>query len=548
MVTVNETEIDGVRAFWVDSGRPTLAATLMFRVGSADATLRTSGWLHLLEHLALHGLPRGTLGVNGSVAPVLTTFSVHGPVDQVVAALSEVTRRLASPDLAELDRERRVLAAEAATRGGPVQRALTMRYGARGPGLAGYDDLALGRATPEALVDLAGRAFCTGNATLALDGPPPEGMVLRLGDGPTWPLSPAEPVERPRAAYPDGSGLVLSGVVARTGAGTLVAPVLEDALRRRLRDQDGAAYSPYSIYEAVDAERALVVAGSDVSPSTAPSLLGNVIDLVDGLATTGPDPQALGDVLAAMRQGFTDPYAVGYLSHRAAAQALRGRPVEQLDQILAELDREDTETVRGALVELRDSLLVGAPPATAPHPRLRVIEQPESGEPVRGTRGVNWPADPTRISVRDSTIRVGDARGHVAYPLDDVAAYLTWETGARALILDDGWTLSLRPDAWARGPRVVEQVDALVREDLHLPQPTETAPEPFVPVPIARRWWLGLTRWFGGAVPAAIVLAVCAWCAYGIGQAVAGGEPAYAVVFVGIAVAAAWFFRAPQDR
>ena len=33
----------------------------------------------------------------------------------------------------------------------------------------------------------------------------------------------------------------------------MLAPVLEDALRRKFRDGDGAAYSPYSFYEAVDA-------------------------------------------------------------------------------------------------------------------------------------------------------------------------------------------------------------------------------------------------------------------------------------------------------
>lgn len=43
MGVVHETAIDDVRTFWVDSGRPTLAATLMFRVGLADETLATSG-------------------------------------------------------------------------------------------------------------------------------------------------------------------------------------------------------------------------------------------------------------------------------------------------------------------------------------------------------------------------------------------------------------------------------------------------------------------------------------------------------------------------
>ena len=68
MTLVRETVVDGVRTMWVDSGRPTLLATLMFRAGRADEVLTTAGWLHLLEHLALHGLHRGSLAVNGSVA------------------------------------------------------------------------------------------------------------------------------------------------------------------------------------------------------------------------------------------------------------------------------------------------------------------------------------------------------------------------------------------------------------------------------------------------------------------------------------------------
>lgn len=547
MGVVHETAIDGVRTFWVDSGRPTLAATLMFRVGQGDEMLATSGWLHLLEHLALHGLPRGTLAVNGSVGPLLTTFSMHGPPGQVAAALAEVTRRLTDPDLSELDRERRVLAAEAATRGGPVQRAFGMRYGGRGPGLASYDDLGLGRATPESLADLSRRAFPAANASLALDGPPPEAMDLRLGDGAPWAVGPANPVERPRAVYPEGAGLVVSGVVSRSLAGTLVAPVLEDALRTRLRDQQGAAYSPWSLYEAVDADHALVVAGSDVSPTTAPSLLGHVVDLVGGLAADGPDPDSLADILAAMRQGYTDPYSVGYLSQRAAAQSLRGAPVEQLDDILAELDTVDGALVATALAELGESLIVGAPPGTAPHPGLRVIAQPESGEAVRGTRSVNWPAEPVRLAVREDALTLGDARGHLRYPLGDVAGYLVWESGARAIILEDGWSLLVRPDAWTGGRKVVERLDALVDPALHLPQPAETGPDPVVRDPFPRRWWQGLNRWFGGPVRVAIVLVVALWCLYAIGQGVYLGEYAYTPVFVGIACAAAWILRVPQD-
>lgn len=46
--------IDGVETFWTDVARPTTSATLVFRAGMADETLTTSGWVHLLEHLAVH--------------------------------------------------------------------------------------------------------------------------------------------------------------------------------------------------------------------------------------------------------------------------------------------------------------------------------------------------------------------------------------------------------------------------------------------------------------------------------------------------------------
>ena len=92
MTTLHQTNVDGVQCFWVDSGRPTLSAGLMFRCGIADEPLQESGWLHMLEHLALHDRGGGALHVNGSVTPLLTMFESHGPADQVVDHLTGVTR------------------------------------------------------------------------------------------------------------------------------------------------------------------------------------------------------------------------------------------------------------------------------------------------------------------------------------------------------------------------------------------------------------------------------------------------------------------------
>ena len=71
---MQQTTIDGVACFWVDTGRPTLTARLLFRAGSADEPLHESGWLHLLEHAVLHGRGGGTLHVNGFVSPLITAF------------------------------------------------------------------------------------------------------------------------------------------------------------------------------------------------------------------------------------------------------------------------------------------------------------------------------------------------------------------------------------------------------------------------------------------------------------------------------------------
>ncbi|MDQ6715287.1 MAG: hypothetical protein M3Z83_04175, partial [Actinomycetota bacterium] len=63
--------------------------------------------------------------------------------------------------------------AEAALRGrggGEVGRALLERYGARGPGLAAYEEPGLSRATPESLRDLAHRVFVRENCAPSWTG------------------------------------------------------------------------------------------------------------------------------------------------------------------------------------------------------------------------------------------------------------------------------------------------------------------------------------------------------------------------------------------
>jgi hypothetical protein len=252
MATYHESDV-GVRCFWVETGRPTLAARLMFRFGMADEAITESGWQHLLEHASLDSLGRGgRVDINGNVGLLETGFDFHGDPAGVVEHLGRLVEWLAAPRLDRLDHERGVLRAESDLRGTtPFGRALSWRYGARGPGLASYLEPGLGRATPEALADRAARVFVRDNAVLVLDGPPPEGLSIDLPPGALLPVPVATPVETDPAGYEDVSGIVFSSTVPRDGDMWIGVQVLQRVLTERLRHGAGVACT-----RALDALRA----------------------------------------------------------------------------------------------------------------------------------------------------------------------------------------------------------------------------------------------------------------------------------------------------
>ena len=184
--TVQETDVTGVLCFYVDMGRPASAAHLIFRQGLADEPLHETGWLHLLEHLAL--LDRESLSrpINGQVSMLLTRFAAFGTPDDLVDHLGTLCRWVAEPDFQLLARERGVLQARAHQRHDPLLRSLSWRYGATGPGVTSYAEVGSLRATPELLAERAWRVFNAANAILVLDGPPPGDLKLPSPAGSTY--------------------------------------------------------------------------------------------------------------------------------------------------------------------------------------------------------------------------------------------------------------------------------------------------------------------------------------------------------------------------
>lgn len=478
---VHETEVDGVRCFWVDSGRPTLAASLIFRAGKVDETASTSGWMHLLEHMALHESSKGgALSVNGSVSLLDTRFDAHGPPAQVVDHLLATTSRLSMPTFEHLSRERDVLQAEARLRSGEVLDALLWRYGTRGPGLAGFAELGLGRANAVGLTQLSSQVFTRANAAIALDGPPPKGLRIDLPDGDhVRPIPVAVPCSgASAAAYPDRRGLVASGTTPRSPAATLFPLLLQRSLQDRLRHQDGAAYAPWSHYEPVDDTTALIVAGSDVSERHAASATSTLVEIVDGIRREGPATEHVRDVVTQVVQQMRDPYNISAFAWRAATRHLHGAPTETIDEILDEIASVTDQEILAVTASFRDSLLIGSPDLTALPDGLQPVRRPIV-EAHRGRRfpHKNWPGDRVLFSISDDAVQLVLHKEAIGVKRKEITGLALYPNGSRAIIGADGWNLVLDPNEWHYGDDARLALEHAIPQRLHLPQSAELQPE-----------------------------------------------------------------------
>lgn len=530
MTDVHETEIDGVRCFWVETGRPTLAASLRFRSGIVDEEVPRAGWLHLIEHMALHGRGGGALAINGSVSFLETTFDAHGPVDLVADHLRATTSWLSRPDFTDLERERNVLRAEGRTRGGMAADAFIWRYGAQGPGLCAMDELGLGRASAEALETLAQRIFTRSNAVLALDGPPPAGLRLDLPDGVgRVPIPVAVPCNQTLpGSYVDNRGVILTGVTERSPAATLVPALLQDELRTHLRNEAGATYAPWASYEAVDAESAVVLAGADIDIAAYPDAAKVVADIVDRLATSGPTEAALQNVVDQYVQVHADPYNSATFAWRAASRTLMGFETETADEILSGITAITPASLAGELVDLRSSLLLGRPADASDVPGLTLIERPDAGPtPGQQFRSINWPADRTRLTVGPAGVQVHDDGRRLGVRLEDSVGTLAYADGKRVVLSRDGWNLAVDPADWHHGAKAVSLLDEHVPGDLLLPQPDQDwGPGP-QRLGAWRRWWPAFLR--------AIQLSGMSLAVFGVGLIVVGLlVQAYVAALVGV--------------
>lgn len=519
MVQLHETEVDGVRCFWVETGRPTLAAVMVFRFGQADEPIVESGWQHLLEHLALHSRGGGSLHVNGQVGLLETIFDAHGPPGAVADHYGRVTRWLSEPRFEELVRERGVLQAEAEFRGsGPSTRALGWRYGARGPGVASYNEPGLGRASPEGLAARAARVFTTGNAVLVLDGPPPADLRLALPEGDVIAPSTAVPCEdNLPAAYVEETGVMLSSVVPRSAAMNLAFDLLRHGLTDRLRHEDGTAYAPWSSYERVDWDHAVLLGGSDLNAAGLPTVAATGLRLFERLAQDGPTEDELRELKDSRVQALLDPYATFGVGMRAAHEYLQGLPTVTLDEMVSEVTGVTTQQVAESFRAARSTLMVGLPSEATLPPRLRALKFRTTYPKAKGVtvRSINWPASDGRVVVADDRLEVSSGGVAREVKLAEAEGMLVFPDGLRHLMRRDGYGLTVDPAQWSRGSHAVTRLDAVVPAHLHLPQPARD----MVPVPrlrVFQRWAPVIRFWLSRAVFSMPFLFLLSLIAFGV--------------------------------
>jgi hypothetical protein len=518
--TVRETDVTGVLCFYVDMGRPATAAHLIFRQGFADEPLHETGWLHLLEHLALLDRETLTRPINGQVSMLLTRFAAFGTTDELVTNLGALCQWIADPDFRLLARERGVLQARAHQSQDPLTRSLTWRYGAHGPGVASYSEVGSLRATPELLADRAWKVFNAANAILVLDGPPPADLKLPLPGGEYLPPAPAQPLSRRvPAAYHDSGGLTLSGVVSRTHEATFLPAILERAVHDGLRESTGGAYAPWSSTVEADDQHLVVGGGSDVVPEILATVAAAGLDVVRTLAEQGVPRGWVDEAVQQRLTRLESPGAMADVALEAAFAALSSRVPLTHEEMVDELRSTDPQLVDTAARELQATLLVGLP-EDAKLPRgVKLVSFPES-EPTGASKRhshVNWPADLSTFSA-DGTLAesVSGTTAH-AMRIDEVAGLFTFRDGTRQLIGKDGSVLEMEARQWFSGEELADALDSAVPDELHIPMPDREVT--FKRMGVPERCAIGFARAantkHGLIVLISLMLLLTAWTAIG---------------------------------
>jgi hypothetical protein len=445
---------------------------LIFHVGRSHETASTGGITHLVEHLALAPLTQRDHPHNGFVGDWRTVFHAGGTDEELTDFFGRVTASLGNLPLDRLAMERRILRQEAADRDpGIVARLLWYRYGNRGHGLVGTQELGLEWLGPAPVAEWAATRFGRSNVAAWFSGEPPAGLRFHLPDGqPSVPasLDPIDDLALPAHLAWEPPGSAMSYLVPRSAAAVLTMVAAARRAREILRFERGLVYDVLSDYEPLDGTAAHVYFGADCASQDSVTVRETILRTLDEIAADGLTEEELRRELRQYRDSLEVPQAIlGTLDSITTSHVL-GRPYEDRDAITAEYEATTPAITADGLAAALPTTLLTSPGGTptwrdlTPYPvwSSAVVEGRES-------RPAGWPL---RNRKRQDRLRVGadgvswlDGYGHqLTVRYDDCVAYRHWDGDRRELRSGDGFTVRLAADDWQGGAEVIRRIDAAV--------------------------------------------------------------------------------------
>jgi zinc protease len=469
--------VDGVTALRSKGVQGRHLAALTFRVGRFDERLPTAGITHMVEHLTLSGHQDADYKFNANVSGRHTTFYLEtgNPAD-IATFMTAVCNGLSADHRALLDRERRILRTEAASRGsaGALGTCLAERYGARGPGLTNYRELALQRAGWDEVAYWRKRWFTTGNAVLWIAGDVPNGLRLSLPAGPSVFTEAVTPLDLTLPGYvavQARSGIGLSMLADRSYAPQAAAYILQRRLTQVLRHEHGLSYDVQLASEDVGRDDVHWWVAADALPEQTSMAAHMLMTTFEALVDGGCDAGELEGYRRLVQEHARHPETSVAILQRQAHALLDGRPprsAQESSRLAAEVTMKD---VAAAARALHASMIV-ATPGLLPAVQGRMNALPTwSRSTVSGAE--HQPVSPdlaaTLTTSADGVMLTDKSGNRVTVRYAAVAALLRWNDGKHSLIGDDGFSIMLDAAEWRDGPNVVAGILSRVPWNLVVP-------------------------------------------------------------------------------
>lgn len=470
--------VDGVRVLTAPGEGDQVAAGIVFRVGWADEQLARSGITHLVEHLALFGRNPGDIHHNGTTDEFSTHFHATGSPEKVVQFLNEVCAALRSLPLDRAEVEKGVLETEAARRGsGLAERIRLERYGARGPGLGGYEGFGLPAVTADDVSEWAAERFTAQNAVawMTVDELP-EGLDLRLPQGRAWPIPELADLLTETPAFFRGApgGLLLEAIVPATAAGLVFSQVLSRALFRVLRQENGLSYEARCDWERLDGSHARLTLFADALPEKQAAVVGEVVDLLAALRVGRVDEadlEAARGSIEELRQASSLGARLLPSTAFKLAAGIDSRGPERLAEEFSSVTASDIidlaqQFSQAALAQIPEGSLDWAGFTARP-----AWSQAEVDGRAYSRRG----QDEAALVIGDRGVMMREPEGFVTVLFDDAEALEAWPDGARRIVGADGFQILIEPTLYDGMPSdAVAAIDAAVPAGLHIPRPARS--------------------------------------------------------------------------